>query len=335
LGAAESYIDGDWTTDNLLAVMRIFTRNAAATAGLERRGWLASALSKWQHRRRHNSKSNSRRNIAAHYDLSNEFFALFLDESMTYSAGLFATDETTLHQASLAKIDRLCDKLQLQPDDHLLEIGTGWGALAIRAAEKYGCRVTTTTISRRQHEYAAGQIAARGLQNRIQLLDSDYRDLTGTYDKLVSVEMIEAVGHRYLPTFFAKCSRLLKPHGLAAIQAITIPDQRYAAYIKGVDFIQKYIFPGGCLPSIGAMQQAAAQHTDLRIVELADFADDYARTLSCWRERFWQQIESVRDLGLPDEFIRMWDWYLCYCEAAYRERLIGLAQIVWAKPQAQ
>ena len=236
-----------------------------------------------------------------------------------------------VESASIAKLDRICQSLDLQPTDHLVEIGTGWGGMALHAAKNYGCRVTTTTISKEQHALATQRIREAGLEDRVTLLMTDYRDLVGQYDKLVSVEMIEAVGDEFLPTYFAACDRLLKPGGKMLIQAITMPDQRYATYLKSVDFIQKYIFPGGCLPSVGVMQAAVAQGTGLRLTGLFEFAESYAITLRNWRERFLQRIDEVRALGFDDRFIRMWEYYLCYCEGAFRERAVGVAQLVWEK----
>jgi cyclopropane-fatty-acyl-phospholipid synthase len=287
---------------------------------------------KFSHRMNRNTRTGSRRNIAAHYDLSNEFYSLFLDETMTYSSGVFPSDSSSLREASLEKYDRICRKLRLVPGDHVLEIGTGWGGFAEYAATHYGCRIASTTISQQQYDYAKNRIRQAGLPDRVQLLCSDYRDLTGQYDKLVSIEMIEAVGHEYFDTFFAKCSSLLKPDGLFALQAITIPDQRYERYRKSVDFIQKYIFPGGCLPSLGAMANSIGKMTDLQWAHLEDFAEHYGRTLSCWRDRFFANIDQVRELGMSEHFVKMWEYYLCYCEGAFREKQIGVSQILLQKP---
>ncbi|MFO0941086.1 MAG: cyclopropane-fatty-acyl-phospholipid synthase family protein [Pirellulales bacterium] len=282
-----------------------------------------------------NTKAGSRRNISAHYDLSNDFFSLMLDASMTYSSAVFAKPEMTLAEAQHEKYDRICRKLNLKPSDHILEIGTGWGGMAIHAAEHYGCRVTTTTISQQQYQLAKTRIQDAGLQDRINLLQLDYRDLTGKYDKLISIEMIEAVGEKYLPGYFAQCSRLLKPEGAMALQAITIPDHRFDAYRHSVDFIQRYIFPGGFLPSIGAIGRSLAAQTDFRFVHCEDFGSHYADTLGIWRENFWNAIDQVRELGFDNRFIRTWQYYLCYCEAGFRERLIGVCQLVLTKPLAR
>ena len=332
LGAAEAFMDGVWTCDDLTTLIRILSRNVtqleSMDSGLARfAGWLARA-GHWVSR---NTQDGSRKNIAAHYDLSNALFELFLDPTMMYSSAVFENESQTLEAASIAKLDRICQSLDLQPTDHLVEIGTGWGGMALHAAQNYGCRVTTTTISKEQHAWAAQRITAAGLQDRVTLLLSDYRDMVGQYDKLVSVEMIEAVGDEFLPTYFAACDGLLKPGGKMLVQAITMPDQRYAGYLKTVDFIQKYIFPGGCLPSIGAMQAAVGAGTGLRLTGHFEFAESYAQTLQHWRDRFFRRIDEVRSLGFDDRFIRMWDYYLCYCEGAFRERAVGVAHLVWEK----
>ncbi len=333
MGAGESYRDGLWECDNLVALIQIFSRNMQASSDL---GGLWNSLldlgRKVAHRVNRNSRTGSRRNIAAHYDLSNDFYSLFLDETMTYSSGVFPESDSTMREASIEKYDRICRKLRLTPSDSVLEIGTGWGGFAEHAVTQYGCRVTTTTISKQQHAYAANRFATKGIDDRVTLLLTDYRDLTGQYDKLVSIEMIEAVGHEYFDTFFGKCSSLLKPDGLFAFQAITIPDQRYDNYRKSVDFIQKYIFPGGCLPSLGAMTRSVGRVTDMQFAHIEDFAEHYARTLQCWRERFFANSDPIRDLGMTDSFLRLWDYYLCYCEGAFREKQIGVAQVLLQKP---
>jgi cyclopropane-fatty-acyl-phospholipid synthase len=333
-GAGEAYIHGLWKCDDLTALVRIMVANrhvleevdggAARLAGLGRR------LAHWLNR---NSRTGSRRNIAAHYDLGNELFALFLDPTMNYSCGIFESPDATMGQASIAKMDAICRKLDLKPTDHLLEIGTGWGGLAIHAASRYGCRVTTTTISREQHALAAERIRAAGLGGRIELLLRDYRDLEGSYDKLVSVEMIEAVGHQYLDTYFRTCSKLLKPDGLMLLQSITIRDEHYEQALKSVDFIQRFVFPGGFLPSVAAMSASLARTTDLQQLHLQDIGLHYATTLRKWRERFFAHIDAVRALGYPDSFIRLWEFYLCYCEGAFLERNIGNVQMLLAKPR--
>jgi len=332
LGAAEAYMEGVWTCDDLPTLIRILSRNLsqfeAMDGGFAR---LAGGVARAAHWLSRNTQEGSRKNIAAHYDLSNSLFELFLDPTMMYSSAVFEDETQSLESASLAKLDRICQSLDLQPTDHLVEIGTGWGGMALYAAKSYGCRVTTTTISQEQHALASQRIAEAGLQDRVTLLLTDYRDMVGQYDKLVSVEMIEAVGDEFLSTYFAACDRLLKPGGKMLVQAITMPDQRYASYLKTVDFIQKYIFPGGCLPSVGAMQAAVGAGTGLRLTGLFEFAESYAITLRNWRERFFQRLVEVRALGFDDRFIRMWDYYLCYCEGAFRERAVGVAHLVWDK----
>jgi cyclopropane-fatty-acyl-phospholipid synthase len=333
LGAAEAYIQGLWSCDDLPTLLRLFVRNLPVMESME--GGAARVLgiaSSLVHRLRRNTRSGSRRNIYAHYDLGNEFFALFLDETMTYSSGIFPHAGASLREASIEKLDRMCRKLELKPGDHVLEIGTGWGSFALHAARHYGCRVTTTTISRQQHDLARQRVRDAGLDGPIELLLEDYRDLEGTYDKIASIEMIEAVGHEYLGDYFGKCSRLLADDGLMAIQAITMPDQRYDRYRRSADFIQRYVFPGSCLPSHGAITAAVGRSTDMQLVGFEDITSHYVTTLREWRRRFWAAIDDVRGLGYPDEFVRLWDFYLSYCEAGFAERSIGDSQIVFAKP---
>lgn len=336
LGFAESYIHGEWTSENPTDIVRLFCRNLhvsdSADLGIVR--LIKHFARKW-HERHANSKAGSNRNIHAHYDLGNEFYSLFLDESMTYSSGVFETPETSLYEAQVAKIDRLCRKLDLKCDDHLVEIGTGWGGLAIHAARNYGCRVTTTTISKEQFEFARRRVAEEGLDDRITLLLKDYRDLQGQFDKLVSVEMIEAVGYEYFDTFFEKCGSLLKPDGQMAMQGITISEQRFPRYLKSVDFIQRYIFPGGCLITPKSVLDSVARTTDMRLLHIEDLAPHYGQTVRLWKERFVDRIEDVRLQGFPETFIRLWEFYLCYCEAAFTERLVGTVQMQFAKPGCQ
>jgi cyclopropane-fatty-acyl-phospholipid synthase len=333
LSVAESYLRGDWDCDQLTEFFRIFVRNIDTTDRLDRG---LSRLTTWVNRLYHhwhaNSKSGSRRNIHAHYDLGNDFFRLMLDDTLSYSSGIFLNPASTLREASLEKMDRICRKLDLNPGDHLLEIGTGWGGLAIHAATNFGCRVTTTTISKQQFDVARERIADAGLSDRVTLLLQDYRDLTGQFDKLVSIEMIEAVGHRYYDTYFRKCSELLKPHGTFVLQGIVMPDRRYKKYLRSVDFIQRYVFPGGCLPSMSSMLQSTSRATDLRFVHAEDFGIHYAQTLREWRQRFHQRIDEVRDLGFSDRFIRLWNYYLSYCEASFDERFTRVVQIQFDKP---
>ena len=333
LSVAESWLRGDWDCDDLTSLFRIFLRNLETTDGLNHGlSRLAGFFNRIYHHWHANSLSGSKRNIRAHYDLGNDFFRLMLDETMSYSSGIFLSPTSTLKEASIEKMDRLCRKLDLNPDDHLLEIGTGWGGLAIHAAQRFGCHVTTTTISQQQHDVARQRIRDAGLQDRITLLLKDYRDLEGRFDKLVSVEMIEAVGHRYYDTYFGKCSELLASDGSMVIQGIVMPDQRDERYLKSVDFIQKYVFPGGCLASMKRIQDSVARATDLRMVHVEDFGPHYARTLREWRSRFHAGLNEVRKLGYPDRFIRMWDYYLSYCEASFEERYTGVVQVQFDKP---
>jgi cyclopropane-fatty-acyl-phospholipid synthase len=287
------------------------------------------------HALRKNTQAGSRKNISAHYDLGNDFYSLWLDRTMTYSCNIFERDDATLEEAATAKYDRICRKLALKPTDHVLEIGTGWGGFAIHAAKHYGCRVTTTTISQQQHDWAKEQFHREGVADRVELLFEDYRALRGKYDKLVSIEMIEAVGHHFLDTYLTVCSDRLKDDGMMALQTITIIDQAYEAQIRSVDFIRRYIFPGGFIPSVAAITRSLAKVTDLRFFHLEDLTPHYARTLQVWRERFFAKIDAVRKLGYPETFIRMWEYYLCYCEGAFRERYIGSAQMVFAKPDCR
>jgi cyclopropane-fatty-acyl-phospholipid synthase len=336
VGAGESYIHGNWESSDLVALGRILLRNRDVLDSMEGgAAVLARPLKKAFHWLNRNSRSGSRRNIAAHYDLGNDFYALWLDPQMMYSCAWYETPETALEEAAVAKLDRICQRLELGPGDRVIEIGTGWGGFAVHAAKHYGCHVTTTTISQEQHEYARQRIEREGLGGRITLLRDDYRDLDGQYDKLVSIEMIEAVGHEYLDTFFGKCSSLLKPDGQMLLQAITIADQRYDYARRNVDFIKRYVFPGGFLPSVTAMTSSLTRVTDLRAVNIEDIGLHYARTLRDWRERFFARIEEVRAQGFSDEFIRLWDFYLTYCESAFLERAIGDVQLHAIKPGAR
>jgi len=335
LGAAEAYLQGRWDCDDLPALIRIMVRNQAAQESLE--GGLASFFSVYQrllHLLNENTRSGSRKNIAAHYDLGNDFYQLFLDPTMAYSSAIFETPDSTLEEASKAKFDRICRKLELKPGMTLLEIGTGWGGFAMHAAQNYGCHVTTTTISSQQHAYVEQLVACNGMSGRITLLKQDYRDLSGKYDRLVSIEMIEAVGHRHLPEFYRVCGERLKPEGAALIQVITMPDHAYEKYLRSPEFINRYIFPGGCCPSLTAMSEAAAS-TDLRLINLEDIAGHYARTLRHWRSNFHGALDKVRGLGYPERFIRMWDYYLCYCEGAFEERFTGCLQLLYTKPESR
>lgn len=333
LGAAQAYIDKKWDTPDLTKLIRVFARSQQLVDDLESK---SSFLSKVQKKilnfTNRNTQEGSKRNILAHYDLGNELYTRFLDEKMMYSCAYYQGD-MSLSLAQEAKLKLICDKLDLQPDDHLVEIGTGWGGLAIYAAMNYGCRVTTTTISEAQHDYAKEQIILRGLAKQITLLKKDYRELDGHYDKLVSIEMIEAVGHEFMEQFFSQCSNLLKPDGKMLIQAITISDQRYDAYRKSVDFINKYIFPGGCLPSMAVMSHHIAQSTDMMIDNVQDIGLHYARTLYDWRKKFDENWSQISECGYDETFKRLWHYYLCYCEGAFIERVISTHHIVARKPQ--
>lgn len=332
VGAAEAYMAGHWRCSNLVDLVRILIRNRPVLEGMN--GYSAGfirTLRKLLHRYHLNTRQGSRRNIAAHYDLGNDFFQLFLDETMLYSCAYFESPEASLYEASIAKLALICRKLQLTPHDHVIEVGCGWGGFAEYAATHYGCRVTATTISRQQFEFAQQRIQAAGLSERVSLLFQDYRDLTGTYDKLVSIEMVEAIGHQYYETYFAKCAQLLKPDGLALIQAITIADQQYEKARDDVDFIKRYIFPGSCIPSVTALIQAMTQASDFNLLNMQEIGAHYAVTLQHWREGYLAHLDAVREQGYGEEFIRMWEFYLAYCEGAYRERAIGNAHLLLAK----
>ena len=333
IASGEAFIDGDWSSENPTEVTRLFSANMETMESMydSQHWWMKLAL-KVAHFANRNTLSGSKKNISAHYDLGNEFFQLFLDPIMMYSSAVFPTPEANLAVAAEHKLELICKQLELQESDHLIEIGTGWGGMAIYAAQHYGCRVTTTTISKEQYDYASKAVAQAGLEDRITLLCDDYRDLTGQFDKLVSIEMIEAVGHEFYESYFSTCSRLLKNNGKMVIQAITIPDQRYDHARQSVDFIKRYIFPGGCLPSIGVITDNLARHTDLHIVSMNDITQDYARTLEAWHHVFLEQLDKVMDMGFDERFIRMWRFYLSYCEGGFRERIIGTFQISMAKP---
>jgi cyclopropane-fatty-acyl-phospholipid synthase len=333
LGAARAWMDRRWHTEELTAVLRLLLRNIELVDSME--GGVASLtglLARGRHWLRRNSLAGSQRNIRTHYDLGNEFFALFLDESMTYSAGIFEREDATLEDAQFAKLDLICRKLDLTAEDHVLEIGTGWGSFAIHAARHYGCRVTSTTISHEQHALALARVKAAGLNDRVTVLLNDYRDLDGCYDKLVSIEMIEAVGHAFLPTYFAACARLLRADGAMLLQGITMPDQRYDQYLKSSDFIQEYIFPGSCCPALTAILNAVAGHSDFKVSHLEDIGLHYVRTLREWRARLEHHEAQVQALGYPERFVRMWRYYLAYCEAGFAERYTGTVQLLLEKP---
>ncbi len=337
LAAGEHYMEGHWTATDLVAAVRVLLRASERLSTLDGGGLglFRSTVDAFQHRLRSNTRAGSRKNIAEHYDLGNDFYRLWLDESMMYSAAIWERPAMSLEQAQHARLERICRKLELGPQDHLLEIGTGWGGMAIHAASRFGCRVTTTTLSREQHALATERVHAAGLKDRVTVLLEDYRDLSGSYDKLVSIEMIEAVGAEYLETFFAKFGSLLAPHGLGLIQAITIPDDRFVDSVGRVDFIKRYIFPGGQLPSLDALSTAWGKRTDLRLLHMEDFGEHYARTLNEWRKRFHAQLGEVEALGYSKRFQRMWDFYLASCEAAFIERHCGVAQLLFARPEAR
>ena len=333
VGAAETYSDGAWDCSNLLGLVQLLVSNRELLDGMERGparigGW---AMKGWNALRR-NTRHGARRNIAAHYDLGNPFFRLFLSDDLMYSSALYAGADDSLEDASTRKLARICEKLRLCADDHVVEIGTGWGGFAVYAASTYGCKVTTTTISKEQHALACERVAAAGLQDRVTVLLSDYRDLQGEYDKLVSIEMIEAIGPQYLDTYFAMLGRLLKQDGLGLVQAITIEDHRYEQALRTVDFIKRHIFPGSFIPSIAAMVAAKSRSTDLALLHLEDFGPSYARTLHAWRERFLGNREEVRAQGFDERFLRMWEFYMAYCEGGFLERSIGVVHLLLAKP---
>jgi cyclopropane-fatty-acyl-phospholipid synthase len=333
IGFAESYIDGDWDTPNLTAVIAWFIQNhehAPALSGSARAKTGALNLLRWANRIGHllrpNNRTTARRNISEHYDLSNDFFALWLDPSMMYSSAKWSQPDFTLEEAQREKNDALCRRLRLQPTDHVLEIGTGWGGWSLHAAQNYGCRVTTVTISRQQLELAEKRIAAAGLSDRIKVEFCDYRDIQGSFDKIVSIEMMEAIGHRYLPDFTDTLSRVLKRDGLIALQFITCPDARYNAFRNGVDFIQKHVFPGSLLLSLNRVNTQLTRAGNFWLHEIEDMGHDYARTLRTWHEVFMHKLAEVRALGFDDRFIRKWSYYLCYCEAAFALRNISVVQ---------
>ena len=334
IGAGEAYMLGYWNTDNLTNVIRMMAANQSVMDTLEGGfQWASKPFLKALHWLNRNTTDGSRKNIAAHYDLGNDFFKLWLDPTMMYSAAVFEPADCSLEAASLKKLKIICDKLDLKPTDHVVEIGTGWGGFAIYAAENYGCKVTTTTISKQQYDEAVLRVNAAKLQNKITLLLNDYRDLQGQFDKLVSIEMIEAVGHQFYDVYFAKCASLLKPDGMALIQAITITDQRFEAAKNSVDFIQRYIFPGSNIPSITAMLASITKSSDLKLYDLEDIGPHYATTLREWRERLFANIDAVRSLGYSEQFIKMWEFYLCYCEGGFAERALGDVHLLLVKSE--
>ncbi|HEY6939862.1 cyclopropane-fatty-acyl-phospholipid synthase family protein [Dokdonella sp.] len=333
VGAAEAYMDGHWRCSDLVGLVRLLLRNRALLDGVDGGaarigGWAMRAM----HRLRDNTRRGARRNIAAHYDLGNPFFSLFLSDDLMYSSALFARADEALELASRRKLDRICDKLRLAPGDRVVEIGSGWGGFALHAAARHGCHVTTTTISREQYDLARERVARAGLGDRVTVLFEDYRDLRGRYDKLVSIEMVEAIGARWLDTYFRTLGNLLAAHGLGVVQAITIEDHRYEQALHSVDFIKRHVFPGSFIPSIAALVAAKARACDLALTHLEDFGASYAATLEAWRRRFLARLGDVRALGYDERFIRLWEFYLAYCEGGFRERSIGVSQLLLAKP---
>lgn len=329
---AEGYLEQTWQTPDLVALLRLFARNQQQSDALEKfTGLVNKVKNKLFHAANKNTEQQAKKNILSHYDLGNELYTQFLDTEMVYSSAVFASKEQSLEQAQLNKFAHICDALELNEQDHLVEIGTGWGGLAIYAAQHYGCKVTTTTISDKQHEYAQQRIQALGLEQNITLLKKDYRLLTGKYDKLVSVEMIEAVGKEYFHEFFKKCEALVKPKGKMLIQAITIADQRYESYSNNVDFIQRYIFPGGCLPSITQLQLHLTEHTTMMTEMIKDIGLDYALTLQHWTQRFLANWQQINEHGYDEKFKRLWLYYFAYCEAGFLERKVSTVHLLAAK----
>ncbi len=332
IGVAEAYIAGKWSSPDLTKVIRIFARAQQQTDALEqKKPWLTKLKYALLHRGNRNSQTGSKKNILAHYDLGNELYSRFLDPEMMYSSAIYPDKNADLAQAQQHKLATICQRLELKASDHLLEIGTGWGGLAIYAAEQYGCKVTTTTISDAQYEYARQRIEKKGLTDKITLLKKDYRDLTGEYDKLVSIEMIEAVGFEFLPSFFKQCNARLKSGGKMLIQSITIADQRFDYYRNNVDFIQRYIFPGGFLPSITVLSEHLTQYTELVTESINDIGLDYAKTLAHWREAFLASWPELIDFGYDEQFKRLWLYYFAYCEGAFLERSTSTVHVVARK----
>lgn len=333
VGAGEAYLDGLWDCDDLVALVRLLVRNRDLLDAMEG-GWARLggwALRAW-HLLRRNTRAGSRRNIAAHYDLGNEFFASFLSADLMYSSAVFAHPDEPLEAASERKLDRICRKLRLRPGDRVIEIGTGWGGFALHAARRYGCHVTSATVSREQHAEATRRVGEAGLEDRVSVLLADYRDLRGRYDKLVSIEMVEAVGADYLETYFERVGALLQADGLAMLQAITIEDHRYRQALGQVDFIKRFVFPGSFIPSVQALLEAKTRASDLALLQMDDFGASYALTLRAWRQRFLAARARIQALGYDRRLLRLWEFYLCYCEGGFRERSIGVAQLLLAKP---
>jgi cyclopropane-fatty-acyl-phospholipid synthase len=337
IGFGEAYVDGLWETENITSVISWFLLNidkAPGVSGSKTRAFALNLLKGWNKltHSRENTLRGSRRNIADHYDLDNDFFRLFLDPTMTYSSAYFIREGMTLQEAQWAKYDRLCRQLRLQPADQVLEIGSGWGENAIYMAKNYGCRVTSVTISEEQFSYALGRVKEEGLEDRVTILLEDYRKIKGQFDKIVSVEMLEAVGHHFLEGYFSKCHALLRREGILALQVITCPDPRYDSMRKGIDWIQKHIFPGSLLPSVAAINKAVNRTGDLSLIDLKDLGLDYAKTLRAWYEQFNARLAEVRSLGFDERFLRKWNYYFCYCEAAFAMRNIHVMQLVYTRP---
>lgn len=338
VGFGEAYVAGEWDTDNITNVIKWFllnVDNAPGISGSSAQSAIVNILKAFntvRHLRRANSVNGSRKNISEHYDLNNAFFALFLDPSMTYSSAYFKDANLDLEQAQYEKYDRLCQQLKLKPTDHVLEIGSGWGSNAIHIASKYGCKVTTVTISEEQYNLAKERVAKHNLTEKVNVVVRDYRKVTGKFDIIVSIEMLEAVGAEYLEPYFKKCHDLLKKDGILGLQVITCPDSRFEQIKNGVDFIQKHVFPGSLLPSVGAINDAINKTGDLTLVDLKDMGLHYARTLSEWHSRFNSNLDAVKKLGFDDTFIRKWNYYLCYCEAAFAMRNINVMQMIYTRP---
>jgi len=334
MGASEAYALGLWKVDDLVKLIQIMVRNKDLMDNIDSGlSSIIKPINKWIHYRRQNTLIGSKKNIVAHYDLSNEFYSLWLDRTMTYSCGIFKNNTTTMEEASIEKLDRICKKLNLSKDDSVLEIGTGWGSFAIHAAKNYGCKITTTTISDAQYNFAKNRIEEEGLQDKITLLNKDYRLLEGQYDKIASIEMIEAVGHKNVKTYFKKVSSLLRDNGLFAMQGITYNDQNFDVYKNSVDFINKYIFPGSCLISVAQVSEIIKKNTSMLFVDLEDITSHYATTLRIWRENFFKQLPKIKELGFSDSFINLWEFYFVYCEAGFIEKNIGDYQFVFSKKE--
>ena len=336
MGIAEAYILGYWTSDDVVMLMRIILKNRSILLSLnDGFAKILSPINKLIHRSRQNTLKGSKENILAHYDLSNDFYKLWLDPTMTYSCAYFKDTNTTLEDASIEKLDRMCRKLKLSEKDNILEVGTGWGSFSIHAEKNYGCSITTTTISDAQYEYAKARVLEEGLESKINVINKDYRKLDGQYDKIVSIEMIEAVGYEYISEYFRKLSSLLKPDGLMALQGITYNDQNFDTYKDSVDFIKKYIFPGSCLISISQIIDVIKNKTDLSMIDMEDITRHYAETLNRWRKNFMSVLPEVKEMGYSKAFINMWEFYFLYCEAGFLERNIGDVQMVFAKSGAR